>query len=413
MPTIIASNEHEKEPGAQKSPEFGREQLETERKFLLTNPDVLASIIDNTEPSHIHQLYLSYPDEPYSLRLRETISPSGEVIYEACMKDRGSITDHGLRRLESTIPISEATFQAFCNTAPGQLFKQRYEPIPGVTIDLIEGATDPIIEIEDMSKSQDAQDFFSSFYDVLQEVTGEPAGSGEEIAFRGRTSEHEQQLNTEKLFSELLTRLDFHPAGSPLVVTLSGRSGSGKTTVTRQLRELFSASRPGLRVATLSTDDYHRGKQALETMLGGPCTNWDAPLVYNTKLMAFDIWQLSQGDSVQNRAFNFRTQEVDEVGTIEPADVIIVEGIVASSPDLDPVRTLHFDLGTPLATCLGRDMDRIRKDTRGNGGIGSHLDRLAYILEVAEPTYQQTNRTIRNPFSASVRPMAGIALRAI
>lgn len=403
MRTGVMNGEYE--PKEQR--ETKSERIETELKYRLTNLDVLGDIIGDTEPVRIHQLYLSQPEESSTLRLRRQEDKHGNASYEACLKSSGNLTEQGLSRLESTVEISAETFDLFLAEQPAELHKTRYEPVPGVSVDLIDGIAEPQVEIEDIFINQDAYELFNAFKDVLRDVTDDPEGDNETLAYRlsGRSTSGEHQRDTNQLFQEILTRFQFHPPGKSFIVTLTGRSGSGKSTTARELEALFGTYYPAISVSTISTDDYHRGKRRIEAELGRPCTNWDEATVYDTDLLAFDLWELAQGKSVDQRSFSFRSQEVEVVGTREPTNIVIVEGIVAQSPDLDGARNFHVDVGTPLATCLSRDMARIRQDTRGNGGIGDQLDRMRYIIEVAEPTYRHQERHMRTPFSASTRPV--------
>lgn len=386
--------------------ELKTEKYETELKFQLTNPDVMMDLVDKCKPLQIHQLYLSSPDEPYSLRLRHTVNPQGESVYEACLKSRGLDTEDGIKRLESNITISETAFREYELLNPPQLFKERYEPLPGVVVDVIDGIELPLVEIEDISLNQDVFEFYNDFKDVLKNVTSTSAGDNEALAYSISETklENDHQIDSELIFQEIVARQKYQPKDKPSIYTIYGRSGSGKTTTANELGNRLKESFPNLNIEIMSTDDYHRGRMRLEEMLGGVCKNWDADYVYDTKSMAFDIWELLRGKEIEKRKFDFRSQEVIVDGKIKPADIILIEGIVAQSQDLDTIRSAHFDISTPLATCIGRDMERIRQDSRGNGGIGDQLDRLKYIIETAEPTYKLQDRKIRNQFSASTRP---------
>jgi uridine kinase len=227
----------------------------------------------------------------------------------------------------------------------------------------------------------------------------------------GNELEPGSELQAENIAEEILA---YRRAGmKQLVVGISGRSGSGKSTVAKQVAGLLRNSARGRSASTiLTTDNYHRGRNYLREKLRGPVTNWDEADVYDTKALAFDVWNLQHGEPIEHRKFSFRTQEPYVDGMIHSEDVIIIEGIHAGSPDLDKVRQLHFNLRTPLATSIGRDLERIRKTTRANDSIGSPEKRLRYQLEYAEPTFQTIESSVpkRNRWSASMRPIGAVAL---
>lgn len=392
------------------SPE--REKIETELKFRLADPYFFDFLKQQCELLEIDQVYLSSPTEPYSLRVRKVQSPDGTASYTAALKDRGRVVPNGLRRVETPTRISKEAFELHSNHATASLHKWRVEPVPGVTVDWIDGQWQPVVEIEDIGINEEAQLFYQQYRNQLIDCTGNPEVDNEHIAHALHKHEVEpsEELEPEKIAEEILA---YRRTGmKQLVVGISGRSGSGKSTVAQQVASLLDI-RDKARSTILTTDNYHYGKSHLEAQKGGRIINWDEPDIYNTKLLAFDIWRLRQGDEIENRKFSFATQEPCIDGIVYPGqDIIIVEGIHAGSPDLAKVRQLHFNLGTPFATSVGRDLERIRKTTRANTSIGSPEDRLRYQLEYAEPTFQRIEQTMpgRNSWSASMRPMGAVAL---
>lgn len=176
---------------------------------------------------------------------------------------------------------------------------------------------------------------------------------------------------------------------TPIALFITGRSGSGKTTLAEKVMGILHER--GISSLVLSTDDYNRGKKEIATILGHDANaNWDAHYVYNTARMAEHIEQLKSGLPIPRHSFNFVTSEPHELiegDVIEPAQVIIVEGIMANSPNLKLVTDLSYLVPTPLATCIGR---RVLRDIRKKraGAIGRDPKRiLQYQLEIAEPEY--------------------------
>lgn len=174
-----------------------------------------------------------------------------------------------------------------------------------------------------------------------------------------------------------------------IVLSVTGRSGSGKTTLAKKVMEILHER--GISSVVLSTDDYNRGKKEIARILGHDNnTNWDAHYVYNTARMAEHIRRLKSGLAIPRHGFNFarsEPHELTEADIIEPAQVIIIEGIMANSPNLKDVTDLGYLVPTLLATCIGR---RVLRDIQQNraGAIGSVPEALLrYQLEVAEPEY--------------------------
>lgn len=120
--------------------------------------------------------------------------------------------------------------------------------------------------------------------------------------------------------------LPAHKEQGPLTIHIGGRSGSGKSIIVREVRTQLDTC--GLRSTVISTDDYHRGTSWLqEYNAGEPGPNWDDPIVYDTATMARDLELLRTGQPIYARSIDWTVAEPVLTGTIEPTDVIIIEGI--------------------------------------------------------------------------------------
>src|SRR5690606_38579672 len=123
---------------AKNSPEFNKRH-EKEQKFLTANLEHMKNLFE-AHAMPIEQVYLSSPEDEFSLRVRKHELPHG-TEYTATLKDRGLVTDGALNRLEVSTPISETAYEYFTNNPDlPRVRKERAEPYQGVTIDFIEGA---------------------------------------------------------------------------------------------------------------------------------------------------------------------------------------------------------------------------------------------------------------------------------
>ena len=199
------------------------------------------------------------------------------------------------------------------------------------------------------------------------------------------------EKTTEQIVAGLMRRVvsRLKKSRDTVAVCLTGRSGSGKSTAAQALKEKLMQK--DISSAIISVDDYNRGRSGLRELFGHDNhTNWDAHHVYDTALLAGHVERLKGGLSVPRFVFDFELGErrlaADEV--IEPAQVIIVEGIMANSLNLEAVTDLSYVIPTSLAACIGR---RVLRDIQQNraGAIGATAeDILRYQLEIAEPEYQ-------------------------
>ena len=109
----------------------------------------------------------------------------------------------------------------------------------------------------------------------------------------------------------------------PLIVGITGGSGSGKTTFINQLRSRF----PKDAICVVSQDDYYRPKKDQEVDDQG-ITNFDLPKSINKKEFVQDLKQLIDGRVVCRPEYTFNNDQVKpKMLTFKPSPIIIVEGI--------------------------------------------------------------------------------------
>lgn len=112
-------------------------------------------------------------------------------------------------------------------------------------------------------------------------------------------------------------------ANRPLLIGITGGSGSGKTTFIEQLRANFSAEE----VCIISQDDYYRPRTEQRVDAQG-VTNFDLPRAIDKKAFRRDIERLRRGETVTREEYTFNNAEkAPRLLTFRPAPVIIAEGL--------------------------------------------------------------------------------------
>lgn len=365
--------------------EFERKrEREIEKKYLPLFPERLNIFHEQAKP--IEQLYLSHPDENFSLRLRET-SDDEQLVYSATLKDRGVVTKDGLDRLEIETLISAETYMYYKNLGFPSLKKLRAEPYKNVVIDWFEDghvqaeAEHPISWTGFLEQHRlRARDFV--------DMTGDRLGDNEwraHLDFRRLNNGEEPFVLPPNFDSHAIANRiqEQYRHSSMTVVTVGGRSGSGKSTTIQEVRSLLTKN--GIQSIILSTDDYNRGRTWLENYSGHTWSNWELPIVYDLELLQADLRQLRAGNDIPQRYIDFTTEEPAISGVIRPAPVVLIEGIYANDTSLDHIAQLRYKILTPLATCLGR---RILRDVNERPGFADASHNLKYMLEVGEPAYR-------------------------
>lgn len=369
--TMRANGEFERKPNR-----------EIEKKYLPIFPDMLERL--RSEATPIEQMYLSHPQEPFSLRLREILK-NGELVYSATLKDRGELGDDGLNRLEVETEINAEVYAYYKTREHVLLRKLRAEPVKNVIIDWFEDGHVQLESENPISWSAFLEQFGSTFGFI--DLTGEVIMNNEWRAHLEHRRSHngaEALTPADELNSETISReiWEHQLHNQSTVVTVAGRSGSGKSTVIRTIQNELQAN--GVASTVISTDDYHRGKLWLEQYKGDIWTEWDAPIVYDVDTLQADIQRLQNGESIVRQRFDFITEEPIYDGVVEPTPVILIEGIYARDQSFDDIASHRYELQTPLATCIGR---RLLRDLHERPQFADSAKSLRYMLEQAEPAY--------------------------
>ena len=109
-----------------------------------------------------------------------------------------------------------------------------------------------------------------------------------------------------------------------LVIGIAGGSGSGKTTVVKAIKDRLKEE-----VVVIPQDAYYKDSSNL-TDEQKRNQNFDHPDAIDWKLMCQQIRELKQGKTIQQPVYSYIscTRSKTETVRIEPADVIIIEGIL-------------------------------------------------------------------------------------
>jgi uridine kinase len=110
---------------------------------------------------------------------------------------------------------------------------------------------------------------------------------------------------------------------SPLVIGITGGSGSGKTTFIKLLREPFQDKD----VCVISQDDYYKPRSVQKKDEQG-VVNFDLPNSIDKKSFLLDIEKLLAGQVVERVEYTFNNEQANPKTLVfKPAPVIIVEGL--------------------------------------------------------------------------------------
>lgn len=110
----------------------------------------------------------------------------------------------------------------------------------------------------------------------------------------------------------------------PVIIGIAGGTGSGKSTVTKELIKLIDEKD----VTIIEQDSYYKDQSNLpfEERVK---TNYDHPFAFDNELLVSQLKDLIAGKAIEKPVYDFAIHNrTKETKIVEPRDVIIVEGIL-------------------------------------------------------------------------------------
>ena len=165
-----------------------------------------------------------------------------------------------------------------------------------------------------------------------------------------------------------------------LVIGIAGGTGSGKTTLMKNLTDRFQDV-----VTVLSHDNYYKRRDEL-TYEQRCQLNYDEPDALETDLMARHLDQLRQGRSIECPIYDFTLHNrSQETLTIVPKKVIIVEGIlIFENQALRELMDIRIFVDTDADVRLCR---RIKRDVNKRGRTLESV--LNQYLQTVKPMHEK------------------------
>ena len=167
----------------------------------------------------------------------------------------------------------------------------------------------------------------------------------------------------------------------PLVIGIAGGSGSGKTTVSKEISKRLPADR----VLILTEDAYYNDNSAL-SMDERKKINYDHPNAYDTDLLIEQMQDLLDGKAIEMPTYNFNIlSRAKDTIHVEPADIIILEGILVLASE-----ELRKFMDIKLFVDADDDIRFIRRLQRDTQERGRSIDWIiSQYLATVKPSYNQ------------------------
>ena len=178
-----------------------------------------------------------------------------------------------------------------------------------------------------------------------------------------------------------------------LVIGIAGGTGSGKTTLMKNLIETF-----GDVVTVLSHDNYYKRHDEL-TFEERCALNYDEPSALDTSLLVYQLDQLIHGQEIDCPVYDFvQHNRSNETIHVIPKQVIIVEGImIFADEDLRKLLDIKIfiDADADIRICR-----RIKRDVTKRGRS----------LESVINQYQQTVKPMHEKYVEPSKKFADIVV---
>ena len=116
------------------------------------------------------------------------------------------------------------------------------------------------------------------------------------------------------------------PVDKVMVIGIAGGTGSGKTTITKKLIQHF-----GEDVSVIHHDNYYKAHHDMSYEERSKL-NYDHPDSFDTDMLVEAVKELKRGHSVVCPVYDYTVHDrSDKTVTVNPAKVVIVEGILIFS----------------------------------------------------------------------------------
>jgi uridine kinase len=190
----------------------------------------------------------------------------------------------------------------------------------------------------------------------------------------------------------------------PIVIGIGGGTGSGKTTVAKEVRKHF----PEESVVIVHHDSYYVDRSDL-TPDKRENINYDHPDSFDNALLKGQLTELRAGRPIEKPIYDFETHtRRTETITVRPARIILLEGILVLAEDeLRELMDIKLYVDTDADE---RFIRRLRRDITDRGRTVDQV--IEQYLQTVRPMHLQFVETSKR-YADVIIPEGGLNLVAV
>jgi uridine kinase len=170
-------------------------------------------------------------------------------------------------------------------------------------------------------------------------------------------------------------------SSDPIIIGIGGGTGSGKTTVAKEVRKHF----PEESVVIIHHDSYYLDRSSLP-LREREKINYDHPDSFDNRLLMDHLTELREGRPVEKPVYDYETHtRATEAITVRPARIILLEGIlVLADDDLRGMMDIKLYVDTDADE---RFIRRLRRDIVDRGRTVDQV--IEQYLKTVRPMHLQ------------------------
>jgi uridine kinase len=190
----------------------------------------------------------------------------------------------------------------------------------------------------------------------------------------------------------------------PIVIGIGGGTGSGKTTVAKEVRKHF----PEESVVIVHHDSYYVDRSDLPPE-SRENINYDHPDSFDNELLRAHLSDLRTGRAIEKPIYDFETHtRREETIKVRPARIILLEGIlVLAEDDLRELMDIKLYVDTDADE---RFIRRLRRDITDRGRTVDQV--IEQYLQTVRPMHLQFVETSKR-YADVIIPEGGLNLVAV